>query len=158
MLGPVALRLAPYAAVLAAGMATGWVVNGWRLEARINKIEAIYAKAFADAKQKSLDKQTQLQIQADKIRKEQNEKIQNLKRGLDIATNSLRNRPSIHDNAKGSGTGQAVKGCTGAELYRENANDLIWEATRAEVIREGLLSCYKQYDAIKDSLNNTKGK
>jgi hypothetical protein len=141
------------------GLSIGWTINGWRLNSKIANIESTYAKAFANAKEQSLKKQKSLQEQADKIRKEQNEKLQTVQRSLSIALNSLRQRPSFkeHRDSISAGNGQAAPGCTGAELYRENAEDLIREAARADTIREGLTSCYSQYDSIREILNSKKG-
>lgn len=157
MYGSITFRIALYAVAVAVGIAVGWQVNGWRLEARIANIEATYAKAFADAKQKSAEQQAKLQTSADKLRKEYNEKLSSVQRSLDTALNSLRNRPSLSEQRAGSNSsnGQTSPGCTGAELYRENAEDLIREAARADKIREGLSMCYQQYDSIRNIL---KGK
>jgi hypothetical protein len=160
MLGLITPRIALYAAAVAIGIAVGWQINGWRLEARIAFIEATYAKAFADAKEKSLAQQASLQATADKLRKDHNEKLSSVQRSLDIAINSLRNRPSLSEqrNSSGTGNGQTSPGCTGAELYRETAEDLVREAARADKVREGLSMCYQQYDAVRDTLNKQKGK
>jgi LPS O-antigen subunit length determinant protein (WzzB/FepE family) len=142
------------------GLLIGWTANGWRLNTKVANIEATYAKAFADAKEQSLQKQTAMQEQADKLRREKDVQIQRIRGSLNIALNSLRNRPSASEqrNTDSSGNGQAALGCTGAELYRENAEDLIGEAARADTIREGLNSCYQQYDSIREVLNSKKGK
>jgi hypothetical protein len=142
------------------GLLIGWTANGWRLNTKVAELEAIYAKAFAEAKEQALQKQTTMQEQADRIRSEQNAKIQSVQRSLNIALNGLRNRPSAAEarDANRTGNGQAISGCTGAELYRENAEDLVREAARADTVREGLKSCYQQYDSVRDVLNSKKGK
>lgn len=142
------------------GLLIGWTANGWRLNTKVAELEAAYAKAFAEAKEQALQKQKTLQEQADRIRNEQNAKIQNVQRSLGIALNSLRNRQSAAEarDASSTSNGQAAQGCTGAELYRENAEDLIREAARADTIREGLNACYQQYDSIRETLNSKKGK
>jgi len=144
-----------YGGLALAGVMLGWTLNGWRLQTKLSNLEASYAVAFAQAQKESLEKQKTLQSKADSIRKETNEKIQSIQRGLDIAVNSLRKRPSISEagTTSNTGNGQAATGCTGAQLYRENAEDLIREAARADTIREGLDQCYKQYDSVRETLN-----
>ena len=85
----------------------------------------------------------QYQEQADKIRKEKNDQIANINRSLSDAISQLRSRPS---RAQQAGNGQ---GGTGATLSAEDAEFLVREDARADQIRVGLESCYKQYDSLK---------
>jgi hypothetical protein len=48
---------------------------------------------------------------------------------------------------------EAPRGCYPSELYREDAELAINIAREAEVIRLELLSCYKHYDNLKDSVD-----
>lgn len=90
-------------------------------------------------------KEHQYQDAADQIRKQKDEQINAINSQLVDAISQLRERPS---RAKQANTGQAVSGCTGAQLYAEDAELVIREAARADIIREALKSCYSQYDAL----------
>jgi hypothetical protein len=85
------------------------------------------------------------QAATDQIRKKKNAKIAGINSQLNDALVQLRSRPSRTDSAS---DGQNRTGCTGAQLYGEDAAFLEREAARADVIRAGLKACYEQYDAL----------
>ena len=89
------------------------------------------------------EKEHEYQAEADKIRKDKDEKINSINTQLVDAISELRKRPS---RANETSVGQ---GGTGASLYAEDAEFLVREAARADQIRAGLQACYQQYDAIK---------
>ena len=86
--------------------------------------------------------QEQHQAAADQIRKEKDAQIASINTSLANALSQLRSRPS---RAQGASNGQ---GGTGATLSAEDAEFLVREAARADIIRTGLDACYKQYDAL----------
>ena len=88
-------------------------------------------------------KEHQLQDATDQIRKDKDAQINAINNQLANALIELRNRPSRA--SKVSVNGQVG---TGTTLFAEDAEFLIREATRADQIRTGLESCYKQYDSI----------
>lgn len=62
-------------------------------------------------------------------------------------------RPTSTSNyTPSTGTAEVTTGATGVELSRPDAEFLARESTRAEVIRESLLQCYRQYDEVKDAI------
>ena len=91
------------------------------------------------------DKQIQKAIDADRI---------------NSLVASLRNRPerrTSEGNLPGDSCDcETPSGSTGAGLYKEDGIFLIGEASRAESIKQELISCYKQYDTVRNSLNNFK--
>lgn len=91
------------------------------------------------------DKQIQKAIDADRIN--------------DLVA-SLHNRPerrASESNLPGDSCNcETPAGSTGAGLYKEDGIFLIGEASRAESIKQELMSCYEQYDAVRDSLNKFK--
>jgi hypothetical protein len=89
------------------------------------------------------DKEHQYQSDADKIRTDKDAQIKAINTQLVDAVSQLRSRSS---NATKTVTGQD---CNGATLSAPDAEFLIREAARADEIRIGLQTCYKQYDAIK---------
>lgn len=87
-------------------------------------------------------KEHQYQSEADQIRTEKDAQIKAINNQLANSLVSLRSRPS---NATKTINGQD---CNGSALSATDAEFLIREAARADEIRVGLQSCYKQYDAI----------
>ena len=83
------------------------------------------------------------QAKTDQINKEKNAQIASINNQLSDALSQLRSRPS---RAQQAGNGQNG---TGRSLSAEDADFLVREAARADQIRVGLESCYKQYDALK---------
>ena len=86
--------------------------------------------------------QEEHQAAADQIRKEKDAQITSINAQLVDAISELRKRPS---RAQASSNGQ---GGTGATLFADDAELLIREAARADIIRTGLSACYAQYDSL----------
>lgn len=132
---------------------TGWKVNGWRLEARIADLQASYAKAYAEAQKAARDKENALTDDLAKIRRSKDAEIQNVRRSLDIALNSLRHRPErpgvSSDTPPGSGSTQ---GCTGAQLYREDAEVALRIARDADELRVAYKTCVRSYESVRKAL------
>lgn len=139
----------------AAGLAAGWVVNGWRLEARIASLEASYAKAYAEAQLAARNKEQALVKQFEEIRKSKDAQIKNISNRLASALNGLQNRPGrpdpMPDNSQHGNAGSA--GCSPAELYREDAEFLVQFSATTEEMKEGLKYCIAQYNAAREIIN-----
>lgn len=133
----------------------GWKVNEWRFTAKIETMQSDHAKALAKAVQEARTKEQAIQIAADKLRKEKDENISKLNNRLNAALNELRYRPYRSASAtlpKTPVTGSSTEGCTGRELYRQDAEFLIREATRADKLRESLFQCQAQYNQVRDTI------
>ncbi len=89
------------------------------------------------------DKEHQYQSDADSIRIQKDAQIKVINNQLVNAISQLRSRPS---NPTKTINGQD---CNGSTLSAPDAEFLVREAARADEIRIGLQTCYKQYDAIK---------
>jgi hypothetical protein len=89
------------------------------------------------------EKEHQIQDAKDKIEKDKNAQITAINNQLADALVQLRNRTSRANQSADNG-----KSGTGATLYAEDAEFLIREASRADIIRTALDACYKQYDAV----------
>jgi hypothetical protein len=87
-------------------------------------------------------KEKTYQAAADKIEKEKNAQIASINNQLVDAISELRKRPN---RAQGAGNGSCG---TGSTLFAEDAEFLIREAARADIIRSGLSACYQQYDSV----------
>ena len=106
-------------------------------------LEAARFDRYKAAQQAATQKaQEEHQAAADQIRKEKDAQITSINAQLVDAISELRKRPS---RAQASSNGQ---GGTGATLFADDAELLIREAARADIIRTGLDACYKQYDSL----------
>jgi len=68
----------------------------------------------------------------------------------------LRNRPerpSRPDVPESSAAGEAPQSCAGDRLYRSDAEFLVREAARADLIRAALERCQAQYDEVRRAIN-----
>lgn len=93
------------------------------------------------------EKEAGLQAGMDQLRKEKNRETAKLQRTVAALTDSLRNRPERPAVPASSSAGYGATGCTGAELYREDAALVISESERAEIIRLALIQCQGIYRA-----------
>jgi len=125
----------------------------------ISDIQTQQVKENFKLKERSLNTQIALQEYFDKIQKDKDEKLKSLNSRVASLTLSLQQRPSraepsgVSDNP---GNEETRQGSTGAELYREDSEFLLREATRAELIKEELLTCYRRYDTAKETLDKFK--
>jgi hypothetical protein len=152
--GSIYLGIAVALVVMALLAAGGW--RAYKTGEKHGKAEvqqawdADKAKRMADAldaETKARTKEQQLQAQADAQRKAANAKIQTLNRDLGVALDELRNRPERpaagSDVPKVAGTGTG--GCTGADLYRPDAEAFVRLAADADRIRIALATCQAAY-------------
>jgi hypothetical protein len=93
------------------------------------------------AKQARL-KEQDLQQKADDNAKQAIKKQADIQSKLNIALNSLRDRPDRLPETARAG----CKGATGAELSEDDSRFLVIEAARADRIREALAECYAHID------------
>lgn len=152
------------ALLIAASLAVaGWAIHSSGLTAGRSEIQAKWGKQrIADAAatvQSALqarEREQALQSTVDKIRQEKTREIRHLSAARDAALRELRDRderPAGHadlasnDQAAGAGPGAS---CTGAQLYRPDAEFLVWEAARADEVRAHLGECRAAYDAARE--------
>lgn len=117
------------------------------VKAAKGQIEAIYDKKLLDASETARKKEHELQEQADNLRKEKDNAIGNLNVRLSDALAELHKRPKRPSVI--TETTYIRESCTGAELYREDAEFLTREAYRAERVLAERDYYYKQYEEIR---------
>ena len=125
----------------------------------VAEIELNISKENFKLKERSLNAQIELQQSFDNIQKDKDAKIKNLNARVASLTRSLQERPNRPDSSgvsNDSRVEETKQGATGAQLYREDGIFLAREATRAELIKEELQTCYKSYDAAKEVLDKYK--
>lgn len=111
---------------------------------------ADYAKRQEEARQR----EQQLQQASDNLRQEKDREIRNLNARASALTNSLRDRPTRASAAAGgvsetAGAGSGAARCSGKNLFREDAEDLVQLAKDADELRIALKQCYAQYDSVR---------
>ena len=108
---------------------------------------------YAAAQDAARQKEQAMQAAADQSRQEKDREIRNINARATALANSLQQRPDrATEGSSVSGAashGQARSGCTGAELYRSDAEFLVREAERGDQLRAALRQCYAQYEAVK---------
>jgi len=151
MLGPIALRLAPYLAIALAAGVMGWTVNGWRLGAKIEALQASYAKAEAEAYKRTREAEGRLSEQADKARKEKDREVKTIRDQYERTIAGLRERPARSPELPAAaGT---CAGVSGAELARGDAEFLAGYAADAARLQAAVKQCEAAYDAARRSIN-----
>lgn len=127
------------------------VTNAWTWARATNiadtkwtaKIQTERAKAEADAR---ATEQRQ-QEAANAITRRHTAEVSTVRRNLELALDSLRNRPERPAVGMPEAARADYKGGTGAELFRADAEFLAREAARADEQRAGLDACYRYIDA-----------
>ena len=98
---------------------------------------------------------TNLEARADKITETKNVQINSINTRLATALDELRKRPGRPgpgDLSKDPGAQPAV-GCTGAQLWREDASAFSREAARADRLLATLGECQAKYNAAYQAVN-----
>ena len=153
MLGQLNFRLIGLGVIAAVLFGSGWAVNGWRLEKRIADIEKKAAEDIVKAEQNARKQESTLRTNADNIRKTYETQITDLNGRLDTVLVWLRDRPERPSNpAPSTPAGATTQACTGSQLFREDADFLIREATRADTIRKAYQRCIAEYESVKSTL------
>lgn len=141
----------------------GWIIHASGLAAGRAEIQAKWdrrriadAAANVQAAMQARAREQALQSTADKIRQEKTREIRHLSAAHDAALRELRNRderPAVGSHAAAdadpAGAGP-VASCTGAQLFRSDAEFLVWEAARADEVRAHLSECRAAYDAAQE--------
>lgn len=127
-----------------------------RLEQRgYDKAQAEYAVKLEKARIKAVDDTATLQNITDNLRRIKNAEVAALTRARDAALAELRTRP---DRPTGyvppaASDGSVAAGCTGASVFKSDAEFLVREAAGADELRIALGACYRQYESARAALN-----
>lgn len=144
----------------------GWAIHTSGLAAGRAEIQAKWDEqriadtaANVQAILQARAREQDLQSTADQIRQEKTHEIHRLSAARDAALRELRNRderPAVGSHAAAdadpAGAGPAAS-CTGAQLYRPDAEFLVWEAARADEVRAHLSECRAAYGAAREVSN-----
>lgn len=129
----------------------GWVVNGWRKDAEINRIHSVYTQATLAAEIKARKSEQAITTAAEESRKVSDAKTKQIRANLERTISELRSRPSRSEVPTVAGVAEA--GCTGTKLFRQDAEFLSREAARADELETALRQCETIYNAARTELN-----
>jgi hypothetical protein len=124
------------------------------VQQRWDQERAQQAEAHAMAMEAARQKEQELQSKADQIRKDKDREIRDVNARATALANSLRVRPERPAPAASpvpgtASIGPAPAGCSGPELFRQDAELLVREAERGDQLRAALKQCYAQYESLK---------
>lgn len=167
------MKLIPTWPIAAGALAVGLIVGAgadhlW-MDAKLSRTEVKYDKLVAahaeqervrqlqraeDERKSRTDEQRITELAGDKLKEKEDAK-NNALAERDAAVARLQSRPD-RQPARPSATAPSAPACTGttgAELSRPDAEFLVGEASRADVLRAALQQCYGQYDAAREVTN-----
>lgn len=121
-----------------------------------NEAVAVYEKQKTKDKEITDAAQKKLQEQADKASKDKQDAIQAADAKYSALLDSLRKRQSRPSQARPSATTEVASSCTGAQLYREDAEFLAGEAARADKVTIERDYYYERYEDARNLLAGTK--
>lgn len=124
------------------------------VQAQWDQEKARLAEEYAKAQAAAREKEQALQAQADKLREETDEKQRNASQLAAALADSVRKRPERPAAPASAVSSTASPNCpacvcTGAELFKESAEFLIAEASRADELRIALNACVEQYESLR---------
>jgi hypothetical protein len=118
-----------------------------------DKEKAAQSAEYAKAQEEARKKEQELQANADQLRQEKDREIRDLNARATALTNSLQQRPSSTSQtgsvSGSSGIGSSIAGCSGKNLFREDAESLVQIAIEADTLRLALKQCYGQYESLR---------
>ena len=163
-LAPIVARIVPYKAIIIAGViAVALVGVSWKsydlgkesVTAEWNKDKLRIAEEEKAILAYSIKESKVLQSHSDRIQGEKDARIKAINARLSDSLSQLQNRPSRGISAADSSTAsESVKGCTGANLLREDAEFLTRDSARSDRINVLLLECQDKYNDVRDRINN----
>jgi hypothetical protein len=109
---------------------------------------------YLKTQQEVRDKEAKLQADKESLRRTKNAQIAKLDADLADALGRLRDRPERpgeSDMPQTAGTGPGT-GCTGAQLFKPDAEFLIRESDRADRLLAHFRQCQAQYDRAREAL------
>lgn len=159
LLGAIPWRLVAIAATAVALFAYGHHQGAASVQTEWDKAKAEQAAQHAKDVARALLAQQSLQAQIDNERKASREEVTRINRLHAAAVDSLRQRPErpAAGVPDAPGVGTPARGCTGADLYREDATVALGIARDADIIRAALNECRAGYQAAKDQLDGLAG-
>jgi hypothetical protein len=121
-----------------------------KVQAKWDQEKARLAEEYAANVTAMREKEQAMQGNADKLRQEKDNELKKIANTNKLLLDSLRNRPERSQSSgmsETASTGQS--GCTGKDLHRESATDIVKLAMDADELRLALKQCYSQYEELR---------
>lgn len=138
-----------------------FLTHNWQVNKAVDKAlveqSVLHNKQIQELQIKSLKAESELKDKVQAVKGEKDAQIKAINRKYSTTIASLRNRPersTTSNSTTNTCNAESTQGATGKELYRNDAEVLIRFARDAEELKEHLLACYRQYDTVKDQLDN----
>lgn len=148
----IALRslLAPASVVggVAVIFGCGWYVGSGIANKKHTEGRLVEMAAHSEALLVARGKEQALQSQADQIKRMSDEKITLLTTRVNGLVSELRNRPERPTNTVPADPGTEPTKCTGAGLYRDDAEFLVRFAQDADITQQALTQCRDAYNSL----------
>jgi hypothetical protein len=133
-----------------AGGTAAWNVQGWRLGEQISDLRAAYTESARVAEASAREKEHAAATTLATIEQKASDEKKRLAADLAAAHRELRNRPKRPSGRDVPKSPADSVGCTGAQLFAEDAGAALREAARADAVRLQLEACKAAYDeAVK---------
>lgn len=121
-----------------------------KVQAKWDQERAKLAEEYAANVTAMREKEQVMQGNADKLRQEKDRELKKVADTNKLLLDSLRHRPERTESSGVSQTtGAGQSGCSGKDLHRESAADIVKLAMDADELRIALKQCYAQYDSLK---------
>lgn len=119
-----------------------------------NAVQTAWDKQVAESTLKSVEIERSMQKRVDAIVEEKNSEIARINRSHASVVARLQHRPERPAEVPASPA--ASQDCSGAGLYRQDAEFLAGEAARADLYAIELRSCYKAYEEVFNAANDNR--
>jgi hypothetical protein len=116
---------------------------------------AEYTAAALKASQAARQREQALRETITQTQKEADHEKARLRTRLAAALDSLRNRPERPAGGDVPADSSPIVACTGASLFRADAEFLVREAARADQLRADLQACQEAYDSAREAMKAT---
>lgn len=113
-------------------------------------VQSEWDKVVAEQTIKTVEVERTLRTKIDTVVEDKNREIARIKRSHASIVAGLQQRPE-RDSV--SASTEAPQNCSGTGLYRQDAEFLAGESSRADQYAIELLSCYKAYDEVFNAVN-----
>ena len=126
------------------------------------EIAISYANKYSKLKEQAEIESRELNNRINEINYDKQTKLNSITtkyNDLVISLQHRKDRPSGESSNPGNtSNAESTEGATGLQLYKSDAIFLSWFSGQAARLQAELISCYKQYDEVRDTLNNFKDK
>ena len=149
-------------AVIISILAGLFLVHDWQVNAAVEKAVATQKAEYNNLAQqlsaKSLQFECSIKDDVNSITKEKDAKIKDITRKYNAAIDSLRQYSASSSTPSNltsdSSNAESTRGITSEGLFADHAQVSLGIAKDAEELKQHLNACYRQYDTVKEQLDN----